>query len=452
MSDYYNKLPNLPKLTKGQIAAVCIGSIFGFFLLCYLLVLGDIKLLNSYFHTNLPLIFEKIAQPENRDCLYNYGGIFVITLFISIFLFVISTDPRALTDRMYIYLFLILIPILVGFAIFLPLSKNIQSEEMIFAYGTALIIFVFVVFYFYSSINGSTLFFGKYIINFISFLIILFGLAMVYKMLNQKITNMPGWGGFILRFLFFLPCLAGDAVEYLANQFKITPNIVFILFVIEILLALLYIYVPKLIHNMIKSNSILLLNKPVFLDKEILLNTQQLQMNPLVKDPNNIKKINLNNYSITMWIYLNPQSSSNTSYASETTIFKYGNGTPSANGKPKITYKNDPKTNKDTYSIYLSDGLNAKFDMVIPNQKWNYFAFNYNNTSADLFLNGKLVRSFPFTDNYPTYALDDTITVGSDNGLYGSICNINYFTKPLTEEEIVKTYNLYMFQNPPLSF
>jgi hypothetical protein len=46
----------------------------------------------------------------------------------------------------------------------------------------------------------------------------------------------------------------------------------------------------------------------------------------------------------------------------------------------------------------------------------------------------------------------DSIKIGSDNGLYGAICNVNYYKSPLQESQLVNMYNLYYNKNPPVDF
>jgi hypothetical protein len=39
--------------------------------------------------------------------------------------------------------------------------------------------------------------------------------------------------------------------------------------------------------------------------------------------------------------------------------------------------------------------------------------------------------------------------VGAANGLDGAICNIQYYTTPLTSGQVANTYNLLALRNPP---
>jgi hypothetical protein len=43
----------------------------------------------------------------------------------------------------------------------------------------------------------------------------------------------------------------------------------------------------------------------------------------------------------------------------------------------------------------------------------------------------------------------DNLVVGTDNGLYGSICNVNYFKNPMSIMQIYYLYNLVKTSTPP---
>ena len=64
----------------------------------------------------------------------------------------------------------------------------------------------------------------------------------IYTIFFNSLTKMEGMSGFIVNLIFYIPCLLNDLIIYLFNQYKITPNIVFILIIIEIMLILMVIY------------------------------------------------------------------------------------------------------------------------------------------------------------------------------------------------------------------
>lgn len=74
--------------------------------------------------------------------------------------------------------------------------------------------------------------------------------------------------------------------------------------------------------------------------------------------------------------------------------------------------------------------------------------------SVDIFINGRLERSYTFkNDEIPIFKDSDIMMVGettTKDGLYGSICNIVYYKKPLSQLAITYNYNLLTIQNPPI--
>ena len=108
----------------------------------------------------------------------------------------------------------------------------------------------------------------------------------------------------------------------------------------------------------------------------------------------------------------------------------------------------------DTYRIAV--GPNAAYDITMPSQKWNNIVLNYNtNSTIDVFANGHLVRTFTDADkierNTELNRLPTDVRIGSNNGLYGAICNINYYKTPLSKSQITTQYNLLAERTPPIN-
>jgi hypothetical protein len=226
-----------------------------------------------------------------------------------------------------------------------------------------------------------------------------------------------------------------------------TTNEIYVLFVVEIVLILIYLYVPKLVSRIIQKDGIDLLADSAFLDiKKVIGNSDQMK----IPDDGifNIQQPTFRReYSLSMWVYLNTQSPSFMAYSRETPIFDYGNG------KPKVVYFNntsDPN-HRDKIIVYFTDSnlKPASYEVSITHQKWHNIVFNYTSTHVDLFVNGSLEKTYDFIDNQPNYLVSDNITVGSTNGLDGAICNVKYFTSIQTKSQIANGYNLLMNKNPP---
>jgi hypothetical protein len=281
---------------------------------------------------------------------------------------------------------------------------------------------------------------------------VLVGFAIFYKMIMNYLNTLTGVSGFIADIIFFIPCMLVDLLEYMKQQFKITPSIVYILFIIEILLILLYIYLPSIVSKSLKTKSTVLLNNPVYLSSEKLLATSKVgELDNTNSNNQTTTTMNYRtNYSISFWSIINTRSNSNISYVNENTIFKYGHidSNNNKNYKPYVSYKIDETG--DNYTFHFSNSKDSVYKVSLPTQKWHNFVFNYNNSRVDLFINGKLERTYEFSDDLPVYSSSDEIIVGNENGLDGAVCNVQYFTVPLTNTDIANMYNLYMLKNPPV--
>jgi hypothetical protein len=383
--------------------------------------------------------------------LIKYLGVFMAIVLICIALVKASIDPSALNRNMIPYGLLITIPLILSFILFSPLIKETDMPLLMMLGGGFIGFMILIYSYYTSSWTPSTVYYGGYLMNSLLFIIIAIGLAIIFKVFSGQLKKLSGWPGFFANLLFFIPCLMSDGLQYLANQFSITPNVVILLLFIEIIVILLYAYIPVIINKISQKNSALLLNHPVFMDKEIPIGNSSMFLMEPIDDNSVYKQANpyRTNYTFSMWIYLNPQSNANNAYINGAKIFDFGNG------KPRISYKNQSDNtrlaNKDIYAITFSNKGDATYEISLPNQKWNNFVFNYFDSKVDLYINGSLERTFEFSNNMPEYLPTDVITIGDKNGLQGAICNINYYKTPLSSEKIVTLYNLLSMKNPPLN-
>jgi len=384
-----------------------------------------------------------------QNDLKNTIPMFIFVILISVVIYYANSDSNAVTGSAYKYALLIFVP----FLILMAYNLSTKSPEYAFICLFALCIITLIGVYVWMSMNKAYLnvisFFSKYLL--IPF-IVLIGFAIFYKMIMQYINNLSGINGFIAELIFFIPCLLIELLEYIKYQFNITPNTVYILFVIEILLILLYIFLPKIVSTAIKTKSTILLQNPTFLSKEKLIATSKIG---LIENKNSLDQITTTmnyrtNYSISFWTIINTHSNANISSVNKSNIFKYGHidSNNNRNFKPYVSYVID-KTG-DNYIFQFSDTDDSIYKISLPTQKWHNFVFNYNNSRVDLFINGKLEKTLEFSNNLPVYSSADEIIVGNENGLDGAICNVQYFTVPLTNTDIANLYNLYMMKNPPV--
>lgn len=137
----------------------------------------------------------------------------------------------------------------------------------------------------------------------------LVALGMVYNKFKpyiDDITNGGGRGGFLVMFLFYIPCLISDFVEYLKTQFSLTPSVTLLLLGLEIILILAFVYFP---HIQRKRDTNLLLEDAFLDESRVIAGSADLFSG----------KTNSKSCSFSMWIYTNQQPQKQ-----DCNIFRYG--------------------------------------------------------------------------------------------------------------------------------
>jgi len=308
----------------------------------------------------------------------------------------------------------------------------------------------------------------------ISILIGLVALAIGYQLAVRYLTSLgqnETWIGFIAQLFLYIPCIIYELWVKLLIQFRLTPYAIYGFILLEIILIILYFYLPTLSKSITGiKNGKQLLYDVYFLNKgpRTLATSDDLKLTPSNEDASKgVKSAFRVNYALSMWVYINPQNSSSVAYQTESNLFTYGYTDASGiqHVKPMIRYygggdATDQPIERNKYVFYFAryppvhqyDTDEATFyDVTMPNQRWNQIVLNYNGNIVDLFINGNLERSFEMNRELPLYGNLDTITVGSVDGLDGAICNVAYYDFPMTKEQIAFSYNAFVGMNPPVA-
>ena len=280
-----------------------------------------------------------------------------------------------------------------------------------------------------SSLGIQALAYGGTIIG---ILIGIVALAIAAKINRARIYNMTGLSGFIVNFIFFIPCLLSDFVEYMYGDFATTPKVVYILFVFELILILLYLYLPKLLKKMAEREGNIIIDKPIrikykndatnYIDMQT--NSESVALSAITRTAINVR----DKFALSMWVYVVPMPPNHAPYNTEANIFNF-------NKHPRITYNGTDKR----FSIYYSNNNTDIFDA--PLDKWNHMLINYSRNTVDFFLNGVLAKTHTRVRADESFNVGDILTTGQENGLQGGIARVVYYERPLLAYEVGKIYN-----------
>ena len=387
------------------------------------------------------------AITKIKDNFSTCGKNKIILIAVAVYILMVfsfmTNNPDILYSRQYFYFSIIFIPLVaVGVWAFKTQGASISGYEKMFA--TTMIGLIVIGIYLYVSKGLSILEIKSAftIFRLLEALIILVLLAIVFRTAIKQIdTESTGWFGFFIELIFYIPCLISDFIAYLIGEVKSTPKVVFSLFIIEILLILSYIYLPKLLSATIVKDGIVLVKDPTPINVKKSLKTYMdltgtsTQSNDLLKTQLIIK----NTFSLSGWVYIVSQPPNQYPYNDEATIFEF------TTLHPRLVFNG--KTNM--FKAYFNEAQSSEFEM--PLQKWNYVVFNYDKTSIDLFVNGKLEKTMKrnvSTDD--NFKINDLVYIGQERGLSGGVCNLIYSATPLVGQDIKYNYDSNKYNEPPI--
>ena len=372
-------------------------------------------------------------------------GIFIYLITISFFL---KSKPSI--DSQLFYILLLIVPFLVsifylfGGKITQSLTSIIQSFTSILgdlkniaSSKTALLALLGIgVMYGLFQLSSTNIGFQtlQYASIIITILIVFVALSMFYKINQTAIYNMTGIQGFIVNFILFIPCLISDFIEYLYGEFATTPKIVYILFVIELILILLYLYLPKIMKQMNERFGKVIVDKPERInlrkDATNYIDMQSAEI-PTDSQPLTGSKLTVNvrkSFAISLWVYIVPMPTNHIPYNKEATILDFAS-------HPRIVYDGSQRN----FRIYYSASKSDQFDA--PHEKWNHIFVNYDKDTVDMYLNGELKTTIPREEQTGGFFVGDILTIGQDDGLQGGIAKVVYYERPLLIHEIRNVYN-----------
>ena len=431
---------------------------------------------------------EKLTSAEKTKllkCLLTNVIAFCCVLFGAVTAYYASRSGKS-QKRYFTYMFFIIFPILVGVGLITQIFSPANKASTLLISGISLIGLILLSVYFlvYNTNNEFVNKVSKYVIILITVAI----LAIGYRIFIKYLKTLPGWLGFILKFLFYIPCLVLEVFEKMYAQtvalFSTTTTapttiptnatkmvggsgsrydgVVFFTFLIIIGGGWAAHYLYTYFRNQTARS---LVKRPLSLAKETTIAT-----NDVMTVPTGYPKAGIidpvlysdspdggynRNYSIDCWVSIN-------TFSPNQVILKYGqqtdpDGTPILRGKPCIVTSDDEKRPFTLRFTNVYGNIeDAVFDFNMPLQKWNYLVVTYEDNRVSFYINGEAVFSRAITHNsakIPSYDTGDVIMAGTDKGrLYGSICNVNYHTKPMTLRDITTTYKILKTKDIPTNY
>lgn len=397
---------------------------------------------------------------SDKSFFYRYLVAFICLIFSGVVYKLTLNNPQSANSNYYMYLALIMTPFLIATIVIFPTISTSINVNISFVLLLIFVVSIIAIGYFAKTIQNADLHNIQYVMYGLSAIIAIFFLAIVYKVTYRFIRNTTGLLSLILNLLFLIPCMIIDLIELLSKDFKITSNAVKLLAMVEILAIYAYIKIRGIGGN---ANEILLLGDPDNLQRQKRVGTGKIMfISPEDSDYTKYKVSSGNNTdnngqfrlnsSISMWIYIN---TSHTTHGKPTPVYLFGSDTSGnyISAYPLVEY--DPTQQQLKVSINKQNHQYFEID----GQKWNYLAIALDENKANIFLNGKLMKTVSnwFTNKRSddtAYTSNDLLYTGwnspSMDGVEGAICNVRYYKKTLMPDEIARHYNLYAGKNPPI--
>jgi cytochrome bd-type quinol oxidase subunit 2 len=304
--------------------------------------------------------------------------------------------------------------------------------------------------------------YSSWISFFLNIAIVIIILGLIYKIINTQIpignNKKNAIVNLIINILFYIPCFFSgifDSIGKIATGNYSGEAGTLLMLIIVIILIIIYFSMPSVFNVINTQGGQQLVNKPVNTNTSYALGTYAILNGSEQYDYQ---------FAISFWVFVHAAGSNmNQNYNKYTSLLNFG-------GKPNVLYNGKTNTlmvtmklegdapphdtdEKDKNKLYKLTDIDENGNTILYTnsnfmlQKWNNIIINYNGGVLDIFLNGELVKSN--IGIVPYYKLDN-LTIGENGGIEGGICNVVYFRKPLTTNNIYYLYNMVKDRTPPL--
>lgn len=218
-----------------------------------------------------------MAHSINRTLLF----IFVFLLIL--FYFIFTTNPYGLVKHFRITMIILCLMTLFGFLIFIEyythqeIYKSDTHHELWTNFIKYLYKYTLYLFYFlvvagiaygvYKTVEKGLVW--SFQISFwISIGLLILSLAMFSQMTRDITFDSPTLE-LLKTLIMYIPCLITDAIDYMKKDYANTPSTVFIVFLLLVLYLFVFYLIP-LLQKMYYRDGVLLIDKPIYLNQNIL--------------------------------------------------------------------------------------------------------------------------------------------------------------------------------------
>jgi hypothetical protein len=87
---------------------------------------------------------------------------------------------------------------------------------------------------------------------------------------SKKVTFSSSYFDLIKTIIMYIPCIITDLIEFIKQDYTNTPSTVFIVFILILLYILFFYLVPLYKQQQYKNDGVLLVEKPAYLNKNVL--------------------------------------------------------------------------------------------------------------------------------------------------------------------------------------
>jgi hypothetical protein len=278
---------------------------------------------------------------------------------------------------------------------------------------------------------------GRWIISILIVLIISYLLLKVISMTSFYKKSLLSQ--FIVDSLFYIPCMIINGFNSLVENLTDTKPDEWVWLCVLVFLLLFYFVYSRWEKNHYSKHGKQLVNMPVWLNQENTLGTYD--------------QIGGNAYqnAISFWFFIDAYPN-NYNKAAEKYMCMLNNGE-----EPTVSYRANENalyfTMRKTVPGYVDKEKDVNGNIIVYKlkniqcQKWNHVVINYSGGTLDIFYNNVLKQSIPGVVPYMNY---DSLKIGENGGIYGSICNVVYFHEALKIQQIDELYEAVYKKTPPV--